>query len=261
MSGLRAEKRMDKNGKLVTRHIQYGAMPPAPAKLLPSVFGLFGKNDKFPGKTKEILDAPLEHMTVSERRKLMSTLNDDTMRALHAVGVGPDDEKDDHYDYAIGVVVQTCRDEGSFALLNNIAFFAHDQGRDVPNDLIPSIGFIKGLMKYQPEGTQRIDYTVASEEELDDARKMLTVAREMSLRLGSLVVSDWHMYSGKGDKYIESPVAVSRFRGMDTDTAMEMAAYLKNNDIWCRDESDVQNAFDVFALRGETHDALDEGVL
>lgn len=261
MSGLRAEKRMDKNGKLVTRHIQYGVMPPSPAKLLPSVFGLFGKDDRFPGKTKELLTEPLQYLTVSERRKLMSTLNDDTMRALYAVGVGPEDDNKNDYDYSIGVVVQTCRDEGSFALLNNIAFFVHDQQRGESNDIVRSIGFVKGLMKYQPDGTKRIDYTTASEEELNDARKLLTVTRAMSFKLGGLVDSDYDMYSGKGDNYIGSAVAVSRFKSMDTDTAMEMVDYIKERDIWFQSESDVQNAFDIFALRGETHDALDDGVL
>lgn len=262
VSGLRAEKRMDKNGKLVTRHIQYGETSPAPHKLLPSVFGLFGKDDRFPGKTKEILDEPLKYLTGSERRKLMSTLNDDTMRALHSVGVGLDTNEGYAHDSNFGVVIQTCREEGSFALLNNIAFFAHDEGREEASHTIHAlIGFVKGLIRYQPEGSSRIDYTTASEEELDDARKLLAVARGVSHQLGSFVESDYDLYTGKGDKYIDSPLAVSKIRDMDQEQAMELASFVVDRDIWFDNEEDVRTAFETFALRGETHDALDDGVL
>jgi hypothetical protein len=262
MSGLRAEKRMDKNGKLVTRHIQYGEMSPAPHKLLPSVFGLFGKDDRFPGKTKEMLDEPLKYLTGSERRKMMSTLNDDTMRALHSVGVGLETDGNRGQDADFRVVIQTCREEGSFALLNNIAFFAHDEGREEkPHTIHSAIGFVKGLIKYQPKESSRIDYTTASEKELDEARKLLAVARGVSFHLGSFVESNYDMYTGKGDKYINSPFAVSRIRDMDKESAMELASFVVDRDIWFDNEDDVQNAFETFALRRETHDALDDGVL
>jgi hypothetical protein len=261
MSGLRAEKRMDKNGKLVTRHIQYDGARPVPTKSFPSVFGLFGKDDRFPGKTKEILDAPLEYMTFSERRKLMNTLNDDTMRALYAAGLGPEDDAKTYDDHGIVVVVQTCRNEGSFALLNNIALFAHYDESDASNALTRSIGFVKGLMKYQPSGTKRIDYTTASDEELEEACKLIAVAKEMEFKTGGCVKSRYDFYSGTGDNFIDSHEAVSRFRNMNIEEAMEMARFVKGSDLWFQSEAEVKNAFDLFAMRGETHDALDEGVL
>lgn len=262
MSGLIPEKRMDKNGKLVTRHIQYGGEQPAKSKLLPSVFALFGKDDRYPGKTKEILDAPLEYMNTSERKKLMSTLNDNTMRALHAAGLGPEDDSKNYDDYGIVVVIQTCRKEGSFALLNNIAFFANEDESTASNALTRSVGFVKGLVKYQSSGTERIDYTQASDEELEDARKLLAVAKEMEFKTGGGCVRDgYDFYSGEGDNFIDSPEAVARFRSMDAEEAMEMARFVRGSDMWFQSKAEVQNAFDLFNMRRETHDALDEGVL
>lgn len=262
MSGLSPEKRMDKNGKLVTRHIKYDANQPAPKSMLPSVFGLFGKDERYPGFTKKLLDDGLSEMRSSDRKKLMSTLNDDTMRALHAAGVGRDNEEMHNHNSVFKRIIRVCEKEGTFALLNNIAFFSSDEGwQEEPHTIASSIGTVKGLIQFQPEGTTRIDYTTASEEELEEGRKMLSVTRAMRWPLGSFVESDFDMNTGEGDSRIEYQSAVELFRGVDRGKAMEIVEFAKERKMWFQNESDIQSLIDLFEMDSETHEALDDGVL
>lgn len=259
MSGLRAEKRMDKNGKLVTRHIQYDGRTELPKKKLPSVFNMFAPDDRFPGATKQILDKALVYVPGPDRKRLMKTMNDDTMRALHAAGVGTNDNGNSFLDAQIGRIISICRQEENFALLNSIAFFANEDFRTLK--LEEFSGVVKGLDRYQPNGAARIDYTTASDEEIDEARKLLTASARMYFRMGSFVKNDFSMYTCEGGAYIKSPLIVEAIRGMDMEGIDEFITLIEDRNIWFRDEADAKIALDMFALSDETHDALDGGIL
>lgn len=259
MSGLRAEKRMDKNGKLVTRHIQYDGRTDLPKKKLPSIFNMFTHDDRFPGATQQILDEALVHVPGPDRKRLMKTMNDDTMRALHAAGVGTNDNGNSFLDAQIGRIISVCRQEENFALLNSIAFFANEDFRTLKLDEFS--GVVKGLDRYQPKGAARIDYTTASDEAIDEARKLLAASARMYFRMGTFVEDDFNMYTCEGSVYIKSPLIVEAIRGMDMEEIEDFVALIEERNIWFRDEADAKSALEMFALSGETHGALDGGIL
>jgi len=261
MSGFVPEKRMDKTGKLVTRHIRYGTQQASPKKNFPSVFGQLGRDERFPGETKKLLDAGLIGVSPAELKKLMLTLNDDTMRALHAVGVGANADTYTQ-DSAFIVLIRVCAQEGSFSLLNNVAFFAHDGDRKESAVTIAAlIGRVKGLIMYQDAGTKRIDYTRASEQELDEARTLLAVGFSLRYTGGGCIKSDYEYLSGKGDDYLPNKELVAIFREAGKEVSLEMAEFVKAHDIRLRSGDDARNMAELFNMRAETHNALDEGVL
>lgn len=253
---------MDKNGRLITRHIKYDESV-MPKKSMPTVFSMFREDERFPGKTKETLEYPLRMHSSAERKKITKTLNDDTMRALYSMGIGADSNYESALESDTRAVASQCFSEGSYALLNNIAFFAQDgdRGKDAMT-LRAFFPLVKGLSQYQEPGTPRIDYTHATDEELDQARKMLTIAETFQHEGGVCIAQNYDAPSGGGPGvYMNAPAAVEAMRSMSTDEALEFVKLARQRDVWLDEPDQVASHLDWMQLRDETHDALDDGVL
>lgn len=263
MSGLTPEKRLDKTGKLVTRHIRYSKEQPTKKPIFPSVAAMFGRDSRFPGNTRKMIDDGLSGMSSSERKSMLMTLNDDTMSALHAVGVGIETDESYVHDNGFAVVIRLCAREGSFALLNNIAFFAHDSGRQEASHTIHSlIAPVKGLIRYQKDGAKRIDYTNASEEELDDARTLLAAGLALGQAYGGGLTHDYNLYTGEGGgTYLDNEKLITMFREAGRDETLRIASFIKEQKMPFRLDEDVENLRDLFNMHEETHNALDDGIL
>lgn len=261
MFGLTPEKRMDRNGKLVTRHIKYAKQPEQPKSEFPPVAALFGRRDKFPGMFDEIFKEVTSRLDKAERRDLMNTLHPDTVGALYALGIGHEDSPFNNVDNGYRSLIGRCVREGSFTVLNNVAFFAHDDGREIQfahaNGLI---GPVIGLSHYGKTGEPRVDYTSATDEEIIGARNVLRALRDLSGKAAT--TSDYNYVTGQGEgDYIKHQQISTLLLESDEDRAKDILKFIQDRDGWLSSEADVQNMLELLEMTDDIHDALDEGAL
>lgn len=260
MSHLTPVKLMDSRGVMVTRHIRRDK-PVAQKSGIPSISAMFRKQDRFPGVWANFIKERTSHLSKAERRDLMSTLNDDTVPALYALGVGHGGESPSSFDGNFNVVISECVREGDFALLNNIAVFAYADEEPYPKHLVGQlIDPVKGLAVYQPQDEPRFDFTHATDEELLRAHTLVTAIGRFGF--GGCISGDYNVYTGEGTgRHFVNDSLIEFIADGDCDRARRICDTAKKHGMWVGTDADVKELRDMFEAYDDTLNVLSDGIL
>lgn len=265
MSGLFAEKRMDSRGFLVTRHVRRDASASSKSLGKAALTPLFGKDDRFPGNFKEKIKDHTGHLPKPERKALMATLNPDTFLALHAIGLGQDEDGVTYTsDSALNHALRTCVEERSFALLNNIAIFAYEGEEPYPfhlfDQLVPQV---KGISQYQSEDeTERKDYSTATDEEVHEARRLMNYFQKaMNAITGTCAEMDYNFQTGEGKGWFFSNPLLVEMIASEAEQIPKMFELIDEHHAAFKTDEDIRNLLDMATMQNETPTVLHDGLL
>lgn len=260
MPELMPEKRMDSRGYLVTRHVRQEGSS-AKKSGFPSIKNLFSADERLPGEFKKMIKDCTAHLDRRDRKNLMSTLHEDTLPALYALGFGNVDDQTVNDD-GIRRVVDQCVGEGNFALLNNIVVFANIGEQPYPKHLIEQlIPPVKGLRNYQPSGSPRMDYSSATDEELEVAAALVKAVGMLSNSQNGCLKENYNHAIGRGvGSYFENPYFIGLLM-TEPERLPSIVDAINTHKLPFRTDEDIKNLEEMSHMYDETMDVLQDGLL
>lgn len=122
------EKRIDRNGRLVTRYVTRDADFPTPTRFLPKLAALFGTKQE-PLEVEVRMDCIRQNrrfiaMDRKSRKALLDTLHPDTMSILAKHSIN----SDAWHSPLPEEIVSYCIDKVKFSVLNDVAAYIDDHG-------------------------------------------------------------------------------------------------------------------------------------
>lgn len=266
MNNLMPQQRMDRNGKIVTRHVKSDSSKSA-SPTLPNVY----PSESSQAITRVIERKLNESIRDSDalrkagfwnRKKLMKTLGADTTRTIAECG----GQKHGRHEAAIPHdLLSHCVAKGSFAPLNDLAAYLKDHGTLSSKSTWEPAQYLAGLYQSdteKPDGSSLYGfspYSQASAEERLIQHKVIRAAE--FLKAPYVVLAHWNNEASTFPSWRFKNPELVRYMKDHPENIDELVRVMTTRMIVPETQEDLAGVIELMNTKDETAAPLEDGVL